>query len=67
MALNSASFKSNKGRNIKYLNKDFAQFRENLIEYSKTYFPKTYSDFNEASPGMMFIEMAAYVGDVLSY
>ena len=67
MALNSASFKSNKGRNIKYLNKDFAQFRENLIEYSKTYFPKTYSYFNEASPGMMFIEMAAYVGDVLSY
>ena len=66
MALNSASFKSNKGRNIKYLNKDFAQFRENLIEYSKTYFPKTYSDFKEASPGMMFIEMAAYVGDALS-
>ena len=67
MALNSATFKSNNGRDIKYLNKDFASFRENLIEYAKTYFPQTYSDFNEASPGMMFIEMAAYVGDVLSY
>jgi hypothetical protein len=67
MALNSATFKSNKGRDIKYLNKDFASFRDNLIEYAKTYFPQTYSDFNEASPGMMFIEMAAYVGDVLSY
>ncbi len=67
MALNSATFRSNKGRDIKYLNKDFASFRTNLIEYAKTYFPQTYSDFNESSPGMMFIEMAAYVGDVLSY
>ena len=67
MALNSATNKSNRGRDIKYLNKDFSQFRENLIEYAKTYFPKTYTDFNESSPGMMFIEMASYVGDVLSY
>lgn len=56
-----------KPRNIKYLNKDFTSFRENLIEFSKTYFPKTYSDFNEASPGMLFIEMASYIGDVLSF
>jgi hypothetical protein len=67
MALNSITTKSNQGRDIKYLNKDFAQFRQNLIEYTKTYFPKTYSDFNETSPGMMFIEMASYVGDVLGY
>jgi hypothetical protein len=67
MALNSITTKSNQGRDIKYLNKDFTAFRENLIEYSKTYFPKTYSDFNESSPGMMFIEMAAYIGDVLGY
>lgn len=67
MALNSANFKSNNGRNIKYLAKDFSQFRGNLIEYAKTYFPKSYSDFNETSPGMMFIEMASYVGDILSY
>ena len=57
----------NKGKDIKYLNKDFASFRQNLVEYAKTYFPKTYSDFNETSPGMMFIEMASYLGDVLSY
>ena len=67
MALNSTTKKSNSGRDIKYLNKDFSSFRENLIEYAKTYFPQTYSDFNESSPGMMFIEMASYVGDVLSY
>jgi hypothetical protein len=57
----------NKGKDIKYLNKDFASFRQNLIDFTKTYFPKTYSDFNETSPGMMFIELASYVGDVLSY
>jgi hypothetical protein len=57
----------NRGKDIKYLNKDFSQFRGNLIEFAKTYFPKTYSDFNESSPGMMFIEMASYIGDSLSY
>jgi hypothetical protein len=57
----------NKGKDIKYLNKDFVGFRNGLIEFAKTYFPKTYSDFNETTPGMMFIEMASYIGDVLSY
>ena len=54
-------------RDVKYVNKDFSEFRSNLVEYAKNYFPKTYNDFNEASPGMMFIEMASYIGDVLSY
>ena len=54
-------------KEVRYLNKDFASFKANLIEFAKIYFPNTYNDFNEASPGMMFIEMAAYVGDVLSY
>jgi hypothetical protein len=68
MAINTINknFK-NKGKDIKYLNKDFSTFRANLIEFAKTYFPKTYSDFNETSPGMMFIEMASYIGDVLGY
>ena len=57
----------NRGKDIKYLNKDFGAFRGNLIEFAKTYFPQTYSDFNESSPGMMFIEMASYIGDSLSY
>ena len=58
---------TNRGKDIKYLGKDFNAFKANLIEFSKTYFPKTNTDFSEASPGMMFIEMASYVGDVLSY
>jgi hypothetical protein len=54
-------------RDIKYLNKDFAGLRQAIINYSKTYFPSTYTDFSEASPGMMFMEMSAYIGDVLSF
>jgi hypothetical protein len=54
-------------KSINYLTKTFPEFRQNLIEFAKSYYPNTYSDFNEASPGMMFIEMAAYVGDVLSF
>ena len=59
--------KKNVVKTVNYLNKDFNDFRANLVEFAKQYFPNTYNDFNEASPGMMFIEMAAYVGDVLSY
>jgi hypothetical protein len=54
-------------RNINYLNKDFGALRNNLINYSQTYFPSTYTDFTNSSVGMMFIEQAAYVGDVLSF
>lgn len=54
-------------RDIKYINKDFGDYRSQLIEYAKNYFPDSYNDFSPASPGMMFIEMAAYVGDILSF
>ncbi len=54
-------------KNIKYINKDFSEYRASLIDYARTYFPTTYNDFSPASPGMMFIEMAAYVGDILSF
>jgi len=54
-------------RDIKYINKDFSDFRGQLIEYAKNYFPDSYNDFSPSSPGMMFIEMAAYVGDILSF
>ena len=54
-------------KDISYLGKDFGQFRKNLIDFTKQYFPNDYTDFNESSPGMLFMEMASYVGDVLSY
>lgn len=60
------SFQPDK-KDIKYLNKDFSQLKQSLMDFAKTYYPSTYKDFSDASTGMMFIEMAAYVGDVLSY
>ena len=54
-------------KDVSFLGRDFGEFRKNLIEFSKNYFPNTYNDFNESSPGMMFMEMASYVGDVLSF
>ena len=54
-------------KDIKYLNKDFSDFRSQLVNFSQTYFPTTYTDFSPSSPGVMFMEQAAYVGDVLSF
>lgn len=58
---------ANKEREIKYSNRNFNDFRASLIEMAKSYFPDTYNDFSDTSPGMMIIEMASYVGDVLSF
>jgi hypothetical protein len=52
---------------IKYLNKDFASLKADLIDYARAYYPTVYNDFTQASPGSMFIDMASYVGDVLSF
>jgi len=66
MAVIQKSFQPG-SKDVKYLNKDFSSFRENIINFAKYYYPNTYADFNDAAPGGMFIDMAAYVGDVLSY
>ena len=54
-------------KNISYVNKTFTDFKSSLINYAQTYFPNSYNDFSDASPGSMFIEMASYVGDVMSF
>tara|TARA_R110002051_G_scaffold204944_2_gene270969 strand:+ start:1077 stop:2975 length:1899 start_codon:yes stop_codon:yes gene_type:complete len=60
---------SNKTQNkdVKYLNKDYNSFKNQLINFAQSYFPENFNDFSEGNPGMMFLEMAAYVGDVLSF
>jgi hypothetical protein len=52
---------------VQYLNKDFDSLKAQLLNFAQTYYPNTYNDFSEASPGLMLIEMASYVGDVLSF
>ena len=54
-------------RDIKYSNKDFAGLKQQLISYAKNYFPDSYNDFSPTSPGMLFMEQAAYVGDLMSF
>ena len=58
---------ANSNKDIKYIDRDFDTLKNGLIEFSKTYFPNTYNDFSPSSPGSMFIEMASYVGDILSF
>ena len=66
MAYNKISNKT-QNKDVKYLNKDFQSFKDQLVEFAQTYYPNTYNDFSEGSPGMMFMEMVSYVGDVLSF
>jgi len=54
-------------KDIVYVNKSFNDIRSQLINFSQTYFPNTYTDFSPSSPGMMFLEQSAYVSDVLSF
>ncbi len=54
-------------KDIKYLDRDFDSIKKGLIEFTKNYYPNTYNDFNEASPGSLFLDLAAYVGDTLNY
>jgi hypothetical protein len=56
-----------KDTTVKYVNKDFGGFKRDLMRYAQAHFSGSYQDYNEASPGMMMLELQAYIGDVLSY
>tara|TARA_R110002012_G_scaffold13587_1_gene57774 strand:- start:39 stop:1931 length:1893 start_codon:yes stop_codon:yes gene_type:complete len=66
MAYSKVSNKS-QDKDVKYLSKDYNSYKQKLIEFTQIYFPNNFNDFSEGNPGMMFLEMAAYVGDVLSF
>ena len=66
MAYSKVSNKTQE-KDVKYLSKDFTSFKNQLLEFAEVYFPNNFNDFSEGNPGMMFLEMAAYVGDVLSF
>ena len=59
--------KLRKERVRSYLARDFDGFRSDLLRYAKTYFPDKISDFSEASVGGMLLDMAAMVGDSMSF
>ena len=54
-------------RQRKYLARDFNSLRAQLLEYARLYYPDRLKDFSEASLGGLFLDFAAYVGDVMSF
>ena len=54
-------------RQRRYLARDFDSFRQTLLDYARQYYPDRIQDFSEASIGGLFLDMAAYVGDNLSF
>ena len=54
-------------KDIKYLNRNYNSLKQDLVNFTKNYFPDNFNDFSESNPGMIFLELASYVGDVLSF
>ena len=52
---------------IDYTSRDFDSIREDLINYTKRYYPDTFQDFSEASFGSLMLDTVAYVGDIMSF
>jgi hypothetical protein len=52
---------------VRYLNREFDSIQDQLINFAEAYYPDTVQDFSEGSVGLMYIDMASYVGDVLSF
>lgn len=55
------------GSNRTYLAKDFESLRQDLIEHAKIFFPDRIKDFSEASVAGLLVDMAASVGDTMSF
>lgn len=45
---------------------DFVSLRDSLIQYAKAVYPDDYKYFVESDLGMMFLELTAYMGSVMS-
>jgi hypothetical protein len=54
-------------RQRRYVARDFDSFRSQLVEYARQYYPDKIQDFSENGLGGMFVDLAAYVGDNLSF
>ena len=54
-------------KKINYLARDFQSIKNELINFSKKYYPELSDNFNDASVGAWFIDLMSAVGDDLSY
>lgn len=53
-------------RRINFSALDFVTMRRALVEYIKTYFPNDFNDFVASNGAVMFMELVAAVGNILS-
>ena len=51
---------------INFAATDFLSLRNSLIDYAKAVYPREYKYFVESDLGMMFLELVAYMGSVMS-
>lgn len=54
-------------KKISYLSRDFSSVRKELEKFSKQYYPELSDDWNDSSVGSWLMDLAASVGDDLSY
>lgn len=54
-------------RRISYTVRDFAAIRQELINYTKTFYPELIDNFNDASVYSVFLDLNAAVADNLHY
>lgn len=54
-------------RSRKYLNKSFDGLRQDIIEYARTYYDDRIRDFSDSGLGGVLVDLAAFVGDNLSF
>jgi len=54
-------------KKINYSSRNFADIRTELIQFVRQYYPDIFNDFNDASVGMMLLELNAATGDMLSF
>ena len=61
---------SNLEQNIKainYTSREFNSIKQDLIDYTKRYYPESFRDFSEASFGSLMLDAVSYIGDILSF
>ena len=52
---------------VNYTSRNFNDIRTDLVNMVRQYYPDIFNDFNDASVGMMLLELNAAVGDMLSF
>src|SRR3990172_11572904 len=56
-----------KDTTVKFVNRDFDSYKRDLMRYAQAHFSGSFQDFNEVSPGMLILELQAFIADNLSF